>query len=115
MKFLAFDIEISNVFNLRAGEDIEKYAPFDVAVAATQIAGGEHRLWFSPPRRRLPEANTVSGSRPVPRTGPCPIWSANTPENCSSISRKCSARATPSAPGTASVSTSSGSPAPPAI
>jgi len=47
MKLLAFDIEISNVFNLRPGEDIQKYAPFDVAVAATQIAGGEDRLWFS--------------------------------------------------------------------
>ncbi len=48
MKPLAFDIEISNVFDLGPGEDINKYAPFDVAVAATQIAGGEHRLWFSP-------------------------------------------------------------------
>ena len=48
MKTLAFDIEISNVFDLRPGEDIDKYAPFDVAVAATQVAGGEHRLWYSP-------------------------------------------------------------------
>ena len=48
MKILGFDIEISNVFDLRPGDDIEKHAPFDVAVAATQIAGGEHRLWFSP-------------------------------------------------------------------
>ncbi len=47
MKMLAFDIETSNVFNLQPGEDIEKYAPFDVSVAATQIAGGEDRLWFS--------------------------------------------------------------------
>jgi len=47
MKILSFDIEISNVFDLRPGEDIAQYAPFDVAVAATQIADGEHRLWFS--------------------------------------------------------------------
>ena len=47
MKLLAFDIEISNVFDLRPGEDIEKYAPFDIAVAATEIAGGEQRLWLS--------------------------------------------------------------------
>jgi hypothetical protein len=47
MNILSFDIEISNVFDLHPGEDIEKYAPFDVAVAATQIDGGEHRLWFS--------------------------------------------------------------------
>ena len=47
MKLLSFDIEISNVFDLRPGEDIEKYAPFDVAVAATQIAAGGHRLWVS--------------------------------------------------------------------
>ena len=47
MKILAFDIEISNVFDLRPGEDIEKYAPFDIAVAATEIAGGEQRLWLS--------------------------------------------------------------------
>lgn len=47
MKLLAFDIEISNVFDLRPGEDIDKYGPFDVAVAATQIHDGEHQLWFS--------------------------------------------------------------------
>ncbi|HNQ23091.1 MAG TPA: hypothetical protein PKK06_08355 [Phycisphaerae bacterium] len=48
MNILAFDIETSNVFDLRPGEDLDKYAPFDVAVAATQVAGGEHRLWLSP-------------------------------------------------------------------
>ncbi len=47
MKIVALDIETSNVFDLRPGEDIDKYAPFDVAVAATQVHGGEHRLWFS--------------------------------------------------------------------
>jgi hypothetical protein len=47
MKILGFDIETSNVFDLLPGEDIDNHAPFDVAVAATQIHGGENRLWFS--------------------------------------------------------------------
>jgi hypothetical protein len=47
MKLLGFDIEISNVFDLRPGEDLEKYAPFDISVAATQIQDGDHRLWFT--------------------------------------------------------------------
>jgi len=55
LKILGFDIEISNVFDLRPGEDINKYAPFEVAVAAAQIDGGEHRLWYSP----------VPGDRPT--------------------------------------------------
>ena len=48
VKVLSFDIETSNVFDFLPGEDIDKYAPFDVAVAATQVDGGEHRLWCSP-------------------------------------------------------------------
>ena len=55
MKLLAFDIEISNVFDLRPGEDIDKYAPFDIAVAATEIAGGQQRLWLS----RGPDENPL--------------------------------------------------------
>ncbi|MGD0461602.1 MAG: hypothetical protein ABSB74_03845 [Tepidisphaeraceae bacterium] len=47
MKLLGFDIEISNVFDLRPGEDIDKYAPFDISVAATHIDDGEQRLWLS--------------------------------------------------------------------
>jgi len=47
VKIVSFDIEISNVFDLRPGEDIDKHAPFDVAVAATQVAEGEHRIWYS--------------------------------------------------------------------
>jgi len=48
MKIVSVDIEISNVFDLRPGEDIDRHGPFDVAVAATEIVGGEHHLWFSP-------------------------------------------------------------------
>jgi len=47
LKLLGFDIEISNVFQLKNGEDMEKYAPFDISVAATQIQEGEHRLWLT--------------------------------------------------------------------
>lgn len=47
MAFLGFDIEISNVFDLRPGEDLDKYAPFDISVAATALEGGESRLWLS--------------------------------------------------------------------
>lgn len=47
MALLSFDIEISDVFDLQRGEDMEKYAPFHISVAATAIHGGEERLWFS--------------------------------------------------------------------
>ena len=47
MAFLGFDIEISNVFDLRPGEDLDAYAPFDISVAATHLDGGESRLWLS--------------------------------------------------------------------
>ncbi len=57
MKIASFDIEISNVFDLRPGEDINNHAPFDVAVAATQIHGGEHRLWHSLDPDGKPQVN----------------------------------------------------------
>jgi hypothetical protein len=57
MRIVSFDIEISNVFDLRPGEDINNHAPFDVAVAATQIHGGEHRLWLSPDADGRPQVN----------------------------------------------------------
>ena len=47
MKLLSFDIEISDVFELGKSEDMEKYAPFHISVAATSLHGGEERLWFS--------------------------------------------------------------------
>jgi hypothetical protein len=37
MKLLSFDIEISDVFELGKHEDMEKYAPFHISVAATAI------------------------------------------------------------------------------
>ena len=47
MKLLSFDIEISDVFELGRYEDIELYAPFHIAVAATSVHGGEERMWYS--------------------------------------------------------------------
>ena len=57
MAFLGFDIEISNVFDLGPGEDLDKYAPFDISVAATSLAGGESRLWLSRGRDGTPLTN----------------------------------------------------------
>jgi hypothetical protein len=47
MELISVDIETSNVFDLKPGEDLEKYAPFHVAVAATATASGEPRVWVS--------------------------------------------------------------------
>ena len=47
MKLLSFDIEISDVFELRKYEDMDKYAPFHISVAATAIHSGEERIWYS--------------------------------------------------------------------
>jgi hypothetical protein len=47
MKLLSFDIEISDVFELGKYENIEKYAPLHISVAATAIHNGEERVWYS--------------------------------------------------------------------
>lgn len=47
LKLLSFDIEISDIFELKAHEDIDKYAPFHISVASTAIYEGEERLWYS--------------------------------------------------------------------
>jgi hypothetical protein len=57
MKFLGFDIEISNVFELRQGEDIDRYAPFDISVAATDVDKGEQRTWLSIGPNGKPQPN----------------------------------------------------------
>lgn len=44
---LAFDIEIANEFDLAPGEDLDRYAPFDVSVAATTTREGPVRHWYS--------------------------------------------------------------------
>jgi len=57
MTLLSFDIEISDVFDLQRGEDMEKYAPFHISVAATAVYHGEERLWFSESSDGVPELN----------------------------------------------------------
>jgi len=47
MKLLSFDIEIADIFELGKGEELEKYAPFHISVAASAIHGGDKRIWFS--------------------------------------------------------------------
>jgi len=47
MKLLSFDIEISDVFELGKYEDIDKYAPLHISVAATAIHNGDERIWYS--------------------------------------------------------------------
>jgi hypothetical protein len=57
MKLLSFDIEISDVFELEPHEDMEKYAPFHISVAATAIHGDEERVWYSEDREGRPALN----------------------------------------------------------
>jgi hypothetical protein len=48
VNFLCFDIEISDVFDLRPGESLEDHGPFHVSVAGTCGSDGHERLWYSP-------------------------------------------------------------------
>ena len=57
MKLLSFDIEISDVFDLKPGEDIEIYGPLHIAVAATSIYRGKECLWYSIDKNGKPLVN----------------------------------------------------------
>jgi hypothetical protein len=57
MKLLSFDIEISDVFELGKHEDIEKYAPFHISVAATAIHKGNEQVWYSTDDEGYPAMN----------------------------------------------------------
>ncbi len=57
MNILSFDIEISDVFDLKPNEDLEKYAPFHISVAATSIHGGEEIVWYSKNDDGSPQLN----------------------------------------------------------
>jgi hypothetical protein len=43
---ICFDIEIANVIDLKPGEDLDQYGPFDISVAAAATEAGEVRHWF---------------------------------------------------------------------
>ncbi len=47
LRLLSVDIEISDVFELAEHEDMEKYAPFHISVAATAIYSGVETVWYS--------------------------------------------------------------------
>ena len=57
MKILSFDVEISDVFELAKHEDMEKYAPFHISVAATAIHNGEEKVWYSEHEEGHPALN----------------------------------------------------------
>ncbi len=57
MQLLSFDIEISDVFELGKHEDMGKYAPFHISVAATAVHGGEERVWYSEQSEGHPALN----------------------------------------------------------
>jgi hypothetical protein len=57
VKLLSFDIEISDIFELGKHEDMEKYAPFHISVAATAVHGGEERVWYSKDAEGVPALN----------------------------------------------------------
>lgn len=57
MELLSFDIEISDVFELDEYEDIEKYAPFHISVAATAIHNGAEQAWYSEDDEGVPLLN----------------------------------------------------------
>lgn len=54
---LSFDIEISDVFELRGNEDMEKYAPLHPSVGATAVYNGDEKLWYSEDEERHPALN----------------------------------------------------------
>jgi hypothetical protein len=45
---VCFDIEIANVFDVRPGEDLDDYGPFDISCAAALDESGRIRHWVSP-------------------------------------------------------------------
>ncbi len=54
LKLLSFDIEISDIFELKSGESFDKYAPFHISVASTAIHKGEEQVWYSVDENNIP-------------------------------------------------------------
>ena len=57
MKLLSFDIELSDIIELEKYEDINKYAPFHISVAATAVHNGEEKVWYSEQKNGRPALN----------------------------------------------------------
>lgn len=51
---LSFDIETANIFELKPGESFDKYAPFDITVAAAGFAHEPCRTWYSEDEQGAP-------------------------------------------------------------
>lgn len=47
MRRLSFDIEIAEIFEPAPGEDLDRYGPFHITVAAAVDSLGASRLWYS--------------------------------------------------------------------
>ena len=60
MSFLSFDIEISDVFELGPGQDLDQFAPFHISVASTVVHEGEERLWYSVGEDDTPSLNITT-------------------------------------------------------
>lgn len=45
--FLSLDIEIANIFELAQGEDMDRYSPFDISVAAVAHEDAPVRHWYA--------------------------------------------------------------------
>jgi hypothetical protein len=60
MSFLSFDIEISDVFDLGPGQDLDEFAPFHISVASTVVHEGEERLWYSVGEDDTPTENITT-------------------------------------------------------
>lgn len=46
-RVIAFDIEIANEFELGPGDDLDRFAPFDISVAASTTRDGSVRHWYA--------------------------------------------------------------------
>jgi hypothetical protein len=57
MKLLAFDVEISDVFEAAPGDDLRRYEPFHISVAATAAPSGAEVVWYSTDEQGVPHMN----------------------------------------------------------
>ena len=57
MKILSFDIEITDVIDLKEGQELDDFAPFHISVAATAVHNGEKRWWLTEGETGEPEFN----------------------------------------------------------
>lgn len=51
---VCFDIEIANVIELKPGEDLDQYGPFDISVAAASTGADAVRHWYDVDERGVP-------------------------------------------------------------